>query len=349
MLMTVLAFVIVFTIVVLVHEGGHFFFSRIADIQVLELGLGLGPRIASKIKDGTRYSLNLLPLGGFIRLAGMNPEEETDGNDTPYPPNKGYMAKKPLQKFLSVFGGPFMNIVFGFAIFIVVFMIVGSPHITTTIDQIIPKSPAEIAGLRPGDQLAELNGQSITDMKEAIGHIHKSQGEAMKFKVIRGEKSFFIDIKPKFDKDMGVSLIGFSPKTEYSRTSLPEAIVKAFEKTWAITLLIITALAGLITGKISLFELAGPVGIAQATGEYAKTSLISLIQFMAFLSINLGVVNLLPIPALDGGRAVFIILEAIRRKTIDLAVENKIHTYGFVFLLSIILIVTVGDILRIIN
>lgn len=348
MIVTIVSFIIVYTIIVLVHEGGHFLFSLLANIQVLELGLGLGPRVMATMKNGTRYSLNLLPLGGYIRLAGMNPEEENELGDEAYPANLGYMAKGPFDKFKSVAGGPVMNILFGFLAFLILFSVVGTPTISNQIGAITPNSPADRAGIKMGDTVSRMNGKPVKEMRDIIEYIHGHPGEKIMLGIARANQTYSIPVVPLLDPKLKVGLIGFTPKLAYQKAGILSAIQKSIIQTTSISIIIVSSIIGLITGKISIFELAGPLGIARATGEYAKSSFPSLIQFMAFLSINLGVVNLLPIPALDGGRLVFIIIESIRGKAIDLKQENKIHSYGFIFLISLIVIVTAGDIFKIV-
>ncbi|MFC1767598.1 RIP metalloprotease RseP [Candidatus Margulisiibacteriota bacterium] len=345
-MITIIAFIVVFSIVVLSHELGHFFFSRLVGIKVLELGLGLGPRIAKFVRNGIPYTINLLPLGGFIKIAGINPE--TESKEDKYKRKESYLSKSPLQKFMTVFGGPLANIVAAFLIFIIVFSFFGIPSgISNEISNISENSEAQRIGLMPGDKIIQVNGQTVIKMQDAVKIIHGSAGRRVFLTIKRSGQTLKLSAVPRFNERMKAGLIGFTLKPSYKRVNIFRSIWEAGKQTVGFVMLFIYILGMLITGKIPLGDVSGPVGIAQFTGQAAGEGIMALLMFTAFLSINLGVLNLLPIPALDGGRLVFIIIEAIRRKPIDIKLENKIHYIGIVFLLSLFLVITINDVLRI--
>jgi regulator of sigma E protease len=346
MIVSIIAFIVVFSAVTLAHEFGHYYFSRRAGIKILELGLGFGPRLYGFLKNKTLYTLNLFPLGGFIRIAGITPEEES--KDDKYSIEESYMSKKPLQKFMSVFGGPLFNIILAFIIFYVMFVFTGVPkEISNEIATVAPGSVAAKVGIKPGDKIVAISGKKIVKMMDAVDLIHKSPGKTLLLTINRKGKILKISAAPELNKKLKIGLIGFSLKPIYSRTNPIAAFIESLKQVAATSIVILYTLGLLIIGKISILDLAGPVGIAQFTGQVAGEGIVPLLSFTAFLSINLGLANLLPIPALDGGRLVFIIIEGIRKKAVDINLENRIHSVGLTILLGLMAVVTINDIFRI--
>jgi regulator of sigma E protease len=346
MIIKIISFIVVFSAVILAHEFGHYYFSRRAGIKILELGIGFGPRIFGFIKNRMLYTLNLLPLGGFIRIAGIEPEGET--KDDKYTEEESYQKKRPSQKFMSVFGGPLFNIILAFIIFYVMFVFTGVPKdISNEIATVAPGSVAARVGIKSGDKIMAISGKKIVKMMDAVDLIHKSPGKTLLLTIDRKGKILKISAAPELNKKLKIGLIGFSLKPIYGRTNPIDAFVQSLKQVAGTSLVILYTLGLLIIGKISILDLAGPVGIAQFTGQVAGEGLVPLLSFTAFLSINLGLANLLPIPALDGGRLVFIIIEWIRKKAIDINLENKIHSVGLTILLGLMAVVTINDIFRI--
>ena len=346
MIISIIAFIVVFSAVTLAHEFGHYYFSRRAGIKILELGLGFGPRLCGFLKNKTLYSLNLFPLGGFIRIAGISPAEET--KDDRYSTEESYMSKKPLQKFLSVFGGPLFNIILAFIIFYIMFVFTGVPkEISNEIATVAPGSVAAKVGIKPGDKIVAISGKKIVKMMDAVDLIHKSPGKTLLLTIDRKGKTLKISAAPELNKKLKIGLLGFSLKPIYARTNPIVALFESLKQVAATSIVILYTLGLLLIGKISILDLAGPVGIAQFTGQVAGEGIVPLLSFTAFLSINLGLANLLPIPALDGGRLVFIIIEGIRKKAVDINLENKIHSVGLMILLGLMAVVTINDIFRI--
>jgi regulator of sigma E protease len=345
MLLSLLAFIIVITVVVLPHELGHFLAALWAGIRPLEFGLGFPPRMFSVKRGKTIFSINMVPVGGFIRVAGMNPEAEAE--DDPYPPEESYTSKGPLLKILTIISGPIMNFIFAILLLTVTFSIMGIPTgASNEIGSVFPGSEAARIGLRPGDRILAIDDAHIKRMEEAIGLIHKSSGRKLSLTIDRGGEVFDVEATPEYNEELKVGLIGFSPKPVYKRPGVISAFLIGCKETVGIIVLTFKFLGLLITGQTSIAYIAGPVGIAQFSGQAAQGGLMSLIGFAAFLSINLGVVNLLPIPALDGGRIVFIVIEAIRRKPLPQHIENRIHQVGIVLLLSLLLLLTANDVIR---
>jgi regulator of sigma E protease len=345
MIISTIAFIVVFSVVTLAHELGHFIFSKKAGIKVLELGLGFGPKIYSFTKDGTIFSLNMIPVLAFVRIGGL---DEIEGREASVPLSESYVSKTPAQKFMSIFGGPLFNILLAFLISYFMFTFTGVPReMSNEIATINPGSIAEKAGLMSGDRILSISGRKTNNMAEAVEYIHKSAGKQLILTIDRSGKTLRVKAVPELNKKMGIALIGFSLKPNYYRTDPVRAIYEAGSQVLSTCAGVLYILGLLMIGKISVLELAGPVGIAQFTGQVAGEGFIPLLSFTAFLSINLGLLNLLPLPALDGGRLVFILIEAIRRKAIDMKLENKIHQVGLTVLLALMAVITVNDIYRI--
>ena len=346
MLTSIVSFIVVFTVVVLAHELGHLLFSRKAGIAVIEFGIGFGPKIFSFVMDKTQYTLNMIPILGFVRIAGLDDEAGLSRNK--YSKKENYHSKTPPQKFMSIFGGPLFNLILALVLIYIVLVFNGVPRgISNEIMTISPASEAQKAGMQPGDKLLAIQGKRVANPLDAVKMIHNSPGKELLVTIERNGSTKDYRVTPRLNKKMNIGLIGFSLKPIYEKVGPFTAIYESFSQVIGISLAIIYTIGLLFIGKLSLLDLAGPVGIAQFTGQVAGQGIMPLISFTAFLSINLGILNLLPIPALDGGRLVFIIIEWARKKAIDIELENKIHQVGFTVLLILMAVITGHDILRI--
>lgn len=343
MLLSIVSFIIIFTLVALIHELGHFFSAKKAGIRVLEFGIGFGPKLFSIKKGDTVYAINLLPILAYVSIAG----ESEDEASKEVPENEKFYAKPLWSRFKVAFNGAFMNIVSAFVVLTLIFIFVGVPKkISNEIETIVKGSVAEKVGLKQGDIVQSINGKSVIKMEDAIDQIHQSGGKTLTLSILRGSKTLNIKAIPQYDPKLKVALIGFSPKSVYEKVGFLNALYYGAQQTVSMIALMFIILAKLFTGAISLRNLAGPVGIAQITGQYAQSGMLSLLHFFAFLSVNIGVVNLLPLPALDGGRIIFILLEALRRKPISRELETKIHQWGMMGLLALAALVTISDVMR---
>lgn len=345
MLLTIISFIFVFTIITLVHEGGHLFFAKRAGIRVHEFGIGFGPTLFSFKKNNTTYKVNLLPILGYVKIAGIDTE---DPQEKETPENEKYYNKSIGQKFKSIFAGPMMNFLLGFIIFSFIFMISGIPiGISNEISAISPGSEAAKIGLRPGDRLISINGKKYDKPEDAVKLIHKSAGKELWLGLQRKNKTIQLKATPQYNKRLKIGLIGFSLKAAYEKANPLKAVWFGLKQTIGLALLILSLLGRLLVGKLSLGDLAGPVGIAQITGQFAQQGFLSLLSFLGFFSVNVAVLNLLPLPALDGGRLFFVLLEAIRRKPISIEKENKVHYVGLFMFLGLLAILTIKDVIRI--
>jgi regulator of sigma E protease len=344
MLISIVSFVIIFTIIALAHEGGHLLFAKRAGIRVFEFGIGFGPKLFSFTRNGTAYTINLIPILAFVRIAGEGDAQE----DLDCPEQERYQAKTPWQKFLTLVAGPLMNLLVALLVLVVLSLFAGVPTgVSNEIDTVSKGQPAYTAGLRAGDKVLKINGRAFPEMSAAIEFIHSQANKPLTLEIDRAGNKMKITAVPKFNESLKVGLLGFSPKPIYSRVNPLRSIYYGFEQTASMILLTLIIVGKLLTGGVSPTDLAGPVGIAQITGKYAQAGIVSLIYFTAFLNVNIGVLNLLPIPALDGGRVVFVIIEWIRKKPVSAKLENQINYWGFVALLALMALVSAHDILRI--
>lgn len=335
MLSTIIASIIIFGLLIFVHELGHYLAAKRAGIKVLEFALGFGKELIAWEKGETRYTLRLFPLGGFCRLLGEDPDERgQDGN---------FQDKSIPSRFAVIAAGPLMN--FGLAILLftlMYFFFLGVPQQhTTRIGEVIPGSRAEQAGLQSGDRILSVDGAAVQDWQEVVLRINANPEQEIVLHVNRHDREHFISVTPV--DQQGKGLIGITP--EYKKFLLIPSIVWGFNYTWFFIKLIFVSFYQMITGAIPA-DVAGPVGIVAVVGEVMQTGLRNLFSLAAIISINLGIINLLPIPALDGSRLLFLTLEGIRGRPIDPHKEGFIHFVGFAVLIMLMVFISFQDIFR---
>ena len=344
MLISVLSFTVVFTFIALSHEAGHFFFAKLFGVKVFEFGIGFGKRLFSITRGETTYSINLFPVLAFVRIAGEGESDEEKACS----PEQLLVNKSTFQRFMIAFAGPMLNLICAVLLLSVLFSFSGMPSgVSNEIGMINKNSPAEKAGLMIGDRLIAINGAKFSSMDKAIAYIHEYKGKSLELSILREKKTITISANPEYNAKLKVHLIGFSPKALYTKVNPLQAIGAAFTQTYVMVAATLQVVIMLFTGAVSISDLAGPVGIAQITGKYAQTGLVSFVFFTAFISVNIGIINLLPLPALDGFSILFRLFEGIFRRKINSELENRINGYGLVFLLGFMFLVTVNDVLRI--
>jgi regulator of sigma E protease len=342
--MTIVIALIIIAVLILAHEWGHFMAARRIGIPVYEFSLGFGRKLLSTKKNGVEYSLRLIPLGGFVRMAG---EEPGDMNNP-----DGFNTRKPLEKIAVAFSGPFMNFVLAVFIFIYSFAVLGvaQPMNDAVVGEILKGKPADSAGLQTNDRILAVNGKSVGNWNEFVDMIkNNAVGVPLEVKVDRGGATSNITLKSIQDESTGKPIVGVYPQVKFEKQGILNSIKLGIIQTYQMSVLLLSGLGMLFTGAASASDLAGPVGITNMVGEAARGGMVYLLSFAAFLSINLGIINLLPIPALDGSRIVFALVEAVRRKPLDPEKEGFIHLLGFLFLMLIIVFATYNDILRLIK
>lgn len=344
MLVNILIGIAVISVILLAHELGHFISAKLVKIKVEEFGLGFPPRLLSIKRGETLYSLNAIPFGGFNKLAGEEDPEVPSG-----------LARKNILTRLFVIGaGSLVNILLALLLFSIVFMIpqdVVSGDVL--IEEVAPDSPAAIAGIVPQDTIISLNDKPIINNYELQRHIQLNLGNEITLVVRHNDGTTEgFQLVPRWKPPEGEGAIGVAIttiNTTIIHQSYPfwEAIPKGFVGLYETAVLYKNGIVGVITGAVSA-DFYGPVGIVQATGEIARYGAAPLLEFAAFISLILGVLNLFPLPALDGGRIAFVLLEWVRRgKRISPKREGLVHLIGFVILMALMLAVTLQDIIRI--
>ena len=346
MLITIVAFIGVLAGLILAHELGHFITAKVSGVMVKEFGIGFPPRLLSVRRGETIYSLNAIPLGGFTKMAG---EEE--------PKISRSLASKPTgTRLLVLSAGSLMNIVLPLLLFSIAFMV---PHNIVEgqvlITDVAPNSPAAIAGIEPGDTFLSINSKPIRNIGDLHRYIQLNLGKETAILVQHSDSATEeVQVIPRWQPPQGQGAIGITVNI-----SNP-AIVRQQEPPWRAAPLAASAcietfvlfkngILSMIIGAVPV-EVTGPVGIAQITGEVAKAGISPLLEFAAFLSINLAVINIFPLPGLDGGRIVFVLLERVRRgKRISAKTEGLIHFIGFAALIGMIMVITYHDIIRIMS
>ena len=349
-MLSLVLFIVILGTIVLIHELGHFLFAKLFGVYVYEYSIGMGKKIYSyKPKNSeTEYNIRLFPIGGFVRLAG----EEGEDGDEEVPLDRKLYKKGFWQRFLIFFMGPGFNMVLAFIVLFVSCLMFTGTTTTLVMDKIPDDYPAYEEGLREGDTLLEVDGKKVQTWTQARLEMSTlKKGAKVDFKV-KKENGDIIDItvKPKKIKadDGSVSYIyGINSKLETYK-GFVGSVKYAFVETKNIILSMGTTLKFLFTGSLSVNDLSGPVGIYEVVDEQADSGLSNLLYLMAYLSVNVGVMNLIPFPAFDGGHILFLIIEKIRRKPVSPNVEATITGIGFICLLLLMLYVTCHDIIRLV-
>jgi regulator of sigma E protease len=346
LLTTILAFVFVFSIIILAHELGHFGAAKLSGVKVEEFGLGYPPRIWGFRRGETLYSINWLPFGGFTKMTGEeNPEDK-----------RSLAGKSRLTRLFVLSAGALVNALLPFFLLTAAFMV---PHNVVVgqvqVMEIAAGSPAQTAGLEAGDIITTVNGKNIRNIADLSRNIELNLGRETALVIQKaGGSNVDVTLVPRWDPPEGEGALGVSIQLQNAATlreSQPfwRAIPMGINQTFETFSLFKNAILSLFVGT-SAIQLAGPVGIAQITGEAAQAGLSPLLEFAAFLSLNLAIFNLLPLPALDGGRILFVLLEWVRGgKRVSPKTEGMVHMIGFALLILVALAVTFQDILRIIQ
>ncbi len=345
---SLLIFLLVLSLLVVVHEWGHFIVARLVGIRVEKFSIGFGPVIFGKKIGDTEYCFSLLPLGGFVKMAGENP---TDASGAAWEFN----SKSLLQKFAVVFAGPLMNAFLAFIIFWFIFM-VGQPTMTTKIGKILPDSAAGAAGMLEGDKITAVDGAKVALWEELLKKLHENPQPTLVLTVERQGAVLEIPVMPKiretrdiFGKVSKAAFLGVSPSSEmvHVKSNFFEAMKLAWERLWLMTATIFMSLGLMITGAMPFKEsMTGPIGIFFMTQKAAEMGMVYLLYFTGSLSVSLFVLNLLPIPVLDGGHVLFILIEKIKGSPLKESVKEKMTQVGMFALLGLMVFVMFQDVSR---
>lgn len=349
-LITLISFIILLGVLIFAHEFGHYLAARLSGVGVLKFSLGFGPKIFGKKIGETEYVLSWIPLGGFVKLLGESGDEELPPEDE----KRSFCKQSVWKRILIVLAGPVFNFVLAVFIFIVV-MMYGLPTLTADVGEVQKDSAAFQAGMQDGDKIVSMNGQKIVfweEIREITAAVKDKQMEVI---VQRGAEQKRLLVTPHlsktknlFGEEVPAYLMGIAPagKTMIERKNPLDALLSSLAKTWEISKLTVISVVKMIEGVVSPRTLGGPIFIAQVAGAQVKEGIIPFVLFMAILSINLGVINLFPIPVLDGGHILFYLIEIVMRREVSVKVRELAQQIGFAMLLMLMLFVIFIDIER---
>ncbi len=346
-IINILLFILILGFIVFVHELGHFTWAKICGVYVYEFAIGMGPKLWSKKGKETEYSLRAIPIGGFCAMAG---EDVEDDELKKIPKKKRLQSKTPFQRFLIMFFGAGNNFISAFLILFLIALIWGGNTLNPVITKVQKDSAAATAGLEAGDKVLYIDGHKIKSSDDisiylAVGD-HKKKTE---FIVQRdNDSTTVVNVKPKKEKINGNEVYTYGIMMQQKKTyGFINSVSYMFNKSVSLCRQMGITVKYLFTGHISLKQLSGPVGIYSIVGQQKESGIASLLFLVAFLSINVGFINLLPLPAFDGGHIVFIIIEMLRGgKPVPPEIEAKIHTVGMILLLLLMVVITISDIIK---
>ena len=335
-MITLISSLLVFLLVVMLHEFGHFSIAKLSGIKVNEFSIGMGPKIYQKQKGETFYSLRALPVGGYVAMEG----EEENSHDP-----RAFNNVSIVKRMAVVLAGAFMNFVLAFIAFTLIFSIVG--YGSSEIEKVISNSPADKAGIQSGDLIIKINENKVKDIYDINSIISKNQKEEMDFQINREGNILNLKIKPEYSVENQMYLIGITSKLDHS---ILKSISLGANRTLEMSRLILKSIKMMFSGSFKMEYLSGPVGVVQLIGSESSKGFLNFLQILGLISVNLGVFNLLPIPALDGGKFLFLLIEALRGKPIDEKIEQGLSLIGISLLFSLMIYVTIfNDIGRLFN
>ncbi len=352
---TFVATVIVLGVLIFVHELGHFLLAKLLGVRVEVFSLGFPPRLLHKQVGDTDYRLSVVPLGGYVKLLGENPNDEVPEELLPY----SFMHHPLWHRFLVVLAGPTFNLLFAVVAFWAVFTFSGIPYLTTEIGKVMEDSPSARAGLQKGDLVLSVNNQKVMRWQDLAEMIGKSGEKPVVLSVKRREQVFPVTLTPQI-MEVPADMFGNKTKSfkigvtaadhvELEKVGPERAFIEGMTATWDYSVQIVLGFYKLMAREVPLKALGGPILIAQAAGQTAKRGVAPLVQFMAILSVNLFLLNLLPIPVLDGGHLFFFTLEALRGKPVDIKHREMAQGVGLMLILALMILVFYQDILRLVQ
>ncbi|MGB4569335.1 MAG: RIP metalloprotease RseP [Tepidanaerobacteraceae bacterium] len=325
---TILSSILVFGMLIFFHELGHFIVAKLSDIKVNEFSLGLGPQLISMKLKETHYSIRLLPFGGYVKMEG----EDTDTSDP-----RAFNNKSALVRLGVILAGPLMNFILAILLLGIIGFYSGVPTMQVTVT---PGEPAEISGIQDNDIIHAIDGRKVGHWEEIVEIISGRHNEKISVTVIRDGKYIDYDVTTTVEPKTQRGIIGI--KSVMQKHSVLESIKYGYKKTVLILKLILVGIYQVLTGKVKA-DVVGPVGLAHIVGEAAKIGVYQVLYIAAVISANLGLFNLFPIPALDGGRGIFLVFELLRGKPVEPEKEGLIHFIGFALLMFLMILILFKD------
>lgn len=358
---------IVFGLLILFHELGHFTLAKLTGVQVYEFSIGFGPRITGFRRGETVYNWRAIPLGGFVRMAGMDPDEDqreaqrNDGNRKTgadeqvsagpiVDPARSFMHKSVPKRIAIIAAGPIMNFVLAILLFSLSIYIFGWATLPNKVGEVLPDKPAAKAGIKTGDVINKINGSAVGNWEDVVEIIHGSPSRPITLEINRGGETRYFSVVPERDTGSGRGLIGIKPEATpvMERKGIFESVSLGVVQTYRVLDMTKDFIQKMLAKQMPV-QLSGPVRITYELGKAAKMGFNTLINIAGFLSLQIGLFNLLPIPALDGSRIMFLGIEGLRGTPIDPSKENFIHLVGLALLLLLMVVITYQDIVQMIG
>lgn len=336
-------------VLIVFHEFGHFLVAKMSGVGVLTFSVGFGPKLFVHKKGETEYALSAFPLGGYVKMIGEDPDAEVSPADR----ERSFAHKSLLKRFAIVFAGPGFNLMLAVLLLMLVFVFYGVPVMSTLVSGVEKGSPAEQAGIAKGDRIVAINGVSIVEWDDLSQTIKSSQGKALNLEIRRGAEMVKLAVQPTRKEGRNVFgerkddwMIGIGSQVSIEKGKPGLAVVRAFYQTWEYIKITVLGFYKMIMGDVSPKNIGGPILIAQMAGQQAQEGVGSFLAFLAVLSINLGVLNLLPVPVLDGGHLLFFLVEAVIRKPVSIRVREMAQQVGICLLGLLMVYAFYNDIMR---
>ncbi|MCE3239657.1 MAG: rseP [Deltaproteobacteria bacterium] len=349
LLYSILAAVVGLGVLIVFHEFGHFLLAKLSGVGVLTFSVGFGPKLWVKKKGETEYALSAFPLGGYVKMVGEDPEEEVKAVDL----ERSFAHKSLLKRTAIVAAGPGFNLLLAVFLLMVVFLFYGVPVLSNLVGAVEPDSPAAQAGIQKGDRIVAVDGQEVTAWDDLSSAIKQSGGQPLALRVQRSGEEVAMTVQPRKREVKNIFgelkedwMIGIGSQVSIEKGDPGLAVSKAFIQTYEYSKLTLIGLYKMITREVSPRNLGGPILIAQMAGQQAQEGIGSFLAFLAVLSINLGVLNLLPVPVLDGGHLFFFAVEAIIGRPVSLKYREKAQQVGIFLLLLLMIFAFANDIFR---
>ncbi len=352
MSVSIFSLIIVLGVLIFFHELGHFLVARLLGVGVERFSLGFGPKLIGKKIGITEYRISAIPLGGYVKMVGESPDSELDPSDIPI----SFTHKHVFKRILIVAAGPFFNIFLAVIIFFGIFQISGLLILKPSIGDVNEGTPAYMAGLKKNDLVVSIDGANISSWEDMANAIMASKGKTIAISVIRGDTILTKNVTPEvkkfkniFNEDVDRYVIGITASGEVLKKDLNlfQSFSESIIQTYQITALTIKGVVKLFQGTVSPKTLGGPIMIAQMAGQQAKEGVVNLIFFIALISINLAILNFLPIPVLDGGHLLFFFIEAIKGSPVSVKVREISQQAGIFVLILLMIYVFYNDIARV--
>jgi regulator of sigma E protease len=346
---SIVAAIVGLGVLIVFHEFGHFLIAKLCRVGVLTFSVGFGPKLIVKKKGETEYALSAFPLGGYVKMVGEDPDEEVSQADL----QRSFGQKPLLQRMAIVAAGPGFNLLLAVLLLLVVFLFYGVPVVSTQIGSVEKGSPAEVAGIQRGDRITSVNQQPVDSWETLSGTIKESNGKPLHLQLRRDDDQLQVTVEPRkkearniFGERRDEWMIGIGSQVSIEKGNAGLSIARAFGQTYEYAKLTLMALFKMVTGEVSPRNLGGPILIAQMAGQQAQEGFASFLAFVAVLSINLGVLNLLPIPVLDGGHLLFFIVEAVIGRPVSVRYREVAQQVGIFLLLLLMVYAFYNDIAR---